>query len=355
MLASKYKINKIYVEGAVGSVDTSWLSAISDSNLKQTLLDNLLEEGILTGAEYYSVKADRPKVLHGIENPKIYLDNFARLVQINENQQNIKDAFANAKMFISVLSDGKLSKENRRLDKTIKKYNSGKISFDKYAAYLYKQGKEKNTYFGFYPEIVSFLSAQQVKNKLDNKKINTQVAMLLEELKPLITYGEFSALTDAAANAQTEISFYFDLAKIYKRLNFAGKYYELEEFFKYLSSNQQTDPLELLKEENALVNELKDKSAKSETERELIFLSFFINIFEGFLTNKITAPQYQYFKTNFERFQTLWTKYTKFEQVPDLAQYYPLFEGFYADNINASSQVWNTVNMLLRLDRRWQL
>ncbi|GFH40235.1 head-tail connector protein [Pseudolactococcus insecticola] len=29
--------------------------------------------------------------------------------------------------------------------------------------------------------------------------------------------------------------------------------------------------------------------------------------------------------------------------------------GFYADNVNASSQIWNTVNMLLRLDRRWQL
>ncbi|GAB2022133.1 hypothetical protein RyT2_12070 [Pseudolactococcus yaeyamensis] len=29
--------------------------------------------------------------------------------------------------------------------------------------------------------------------------------------------------------------------------------------------------------------------------------------------------------------------------------------GFYADNVNASAQVWHTVNLLLRLDRRWQL
>ncbi|MDL2310379.1 head-tail connector protein [Peptostreptococcaceae bacterium OttesenSCG-928-C18] len=28
--------------------------------------------------------------------------------------------------------------------------------------------------------------------------------------------------------------------------------------------------------------------------------------------------------------------------------------GFFADNVNASQQVWNTVNLLLRLDRRWQ-
>jgi hypothetical protein len=27
--------------------------------------------------------------------------------------------------------------------------------------------------------------------------------------------------------------------------------------------------------------------------------------------------------------------------------------GFFADSTNAAAQVWNTVNLLLRLDRRW--
>lgn len=29
--------------------------------------------------------------------------------------------------------------------------------------------------------------------------------------------------------------------------------------------------------------------------------------------------------------------------------------GFFADNVGASSQVWNTVNLLLRLDRDWKV
>lgn len=29
--------------------------------------------------------------------------------------------------------------------------------------------------------------------------------------------------------------------------------------------------------------------------------------------------------------------------------------GFFGDNVGASSQVWNTVNLLLRLDRRWSV
>lgn len=29
--------------------------------------------------------------------------------------------------------------------------------------------------------------------------------------------------------------------------------------------------------------------------------------------------------------------------------------GFFADNVRAATQVWNTVNLLLRLDRRWSV
>jgi uncharacterized phage protein (predicted DNA packaging) len=29
--------------------------------------------------------------------------------------------------------------------------------------------------------------------------------------------------------------------------------------------------------------------------------------------------------------------------------------GFFADNVQAGQQVWNTVNLLLRLDRRWNV
>ena len=29
--------------------------------------------------------------------------------------------------------------------------------------------------------------------------------------------------------------------------------------------------------------------------------------------------------------------------------------GFFSDNVNAAQQIWNTVNLLLRLDRDWKV
>ena len=37
------------------------------------------------------------------------------------------------------------------------------------------------------------------------------------------------------------------------------------------------------------------------------------------------------------------------------SHFYESTGGFFADNTNAAQQVWNTVNLLLRLDRDWKV
>ena len=58
----------MYVEGAYGNVDTSWLCNIKEKELKNKIIENLINGGKLTGSEYYSVKSNRPDLLRGIED-----------------------------------------------------------------------------------------------------------------------------------------------------------------------------------------------------------------------------------------------------------------------------------------------
>ena len=37
------------------------------------------------------------------------------------------------------------------------------------------------------------------------------------------------------------------------------------------------------------------------------------------------------------------------------SHFYESRDGFFADNVQAGQQVWNTVNLLLRLDREWKV
>jgi len=55
ILDAKYKLPFVYLEGAMGSLDTSWLGGIEDKKLRDHIVESLMAQGKLTGAEYYSI------------------------------------------------------------------------------------------------------------------------------------------------------------------------------------------------------------------------------------------------------------------------------------------------------------
>jgi hypothetical protein len=55
LLDKKFGLKKVYLEGASGQVDTGWLAGIKDREIRRQIVDSLLSQGKLTGAEYYSV------------------------------------------------------------------------------------------------------------------------------------------------------------------------------------------------------------------------------------------------------------------------------------------------------------
>ena len=59
ILDMNYKVKNIFVEGAYDKVDISWLSNISEKEIRESIIDNLLEEGRLNASEYYAVKNNK--------------------------------------------------------------------------------------------------------------------------------------------------------------------------------------------------------------------------------------------------------------------------------------------------------
>ncbi|MCL2389833.1 MAG: phosphoglycerate kinase, partial [Endomicrobia bacterium] len=337
LLDSKYKINKVYVEGAVGGVDTSWLANISDENLKNSIINSLLSKGILTGSELFSVNSGKTKILEGIEDKKAYIENFNRLVKIDSQRDEVRSLFPEIRTILSYLAEQHYGKENKRIEAVVNRYKNGKLSFDKYFSFLVKKAKRQNVYFGFYPSIVLLSDIISVQNKLNKDKVNSQIESFLEEIKSNITYGEYKELIAYSSKPETEGVFYFKLAEFYNKGNYGAKYPELAKFLQFIGFNQTINPLDLVNEERALLWEVRNNAAKTNKERELLFLGNFIDLMEGFLENKITAPEYKYFEKELPKFKALWTKYTRMSELPGLEQYYSLFESFYKVNVERNN------------------
>ena len=83
------------------------------------------------------------------------------------------------------------------------------------------------------------------------------------------------------------------------------------------------------------------------------------SLIESFITAAITyAESYQHIEAGYYATHTM--PATTEQAVIMLASH--LYEsrdgstgGFFADNVQAAQQTWNTVNMLLRLDRDWKV
>ncbi len=333
MLDSKYKVKNIYVEGAFGQVNTGWIGGINDASV----VENMVDKGVLSGAEYYSVKSGKPQILKGIENRKIYLENFNRLVQIEAQKGEIKNAFPEIRNILSYLTSQAYGRENKKIDNVVKKYKAGKISFEKYFSFIAKKAKKQDVYFGFYPSITLLADIVNTQNKLNRNKINSQLADFVNDLKAEISFAEYKELMDYSAAAETEGIFYFRIAELYNKGGYSGKYPELAKFFHFISLNQAINPLDLVSEERALLWEVKSNASVSDREEELVFLSNFIDLMEGFLDNKISAPEYKYFERELPRFKNVWAKYTGMQELPNIEQYYSLFEGFHKANIERNN------------------
>jgi hypothetical protein len=79
LLAKKYNVKHIFVEGAYKKVDVSWLSGIKNKKLKEKLVEQFLEDGKLTAGEYYAVKNNKTNILFGLEYESKHKKNIKRL------------------------------------------------------------------------------------------------------------------------------------------------------------------------------------------------------------------------------------------------------------------------------------
>jgi hypothetical protein len=111
----QYGLSQILVEGASGPIDTSWLCELKDASLKQKIADALLSEGRLTGAEYYSVMNNKPRLLYGIENDKIHKENIIRLGKLLERTDFLQRKISEMRRRLAAL-------ESRYFSKAIKKF-----------------------------------------------------------------------------------------------------------------------------------------------------------------------------------------------------------------------------------------
>ncbi len=330
-ISKKYKINNVYVEGGIGNVDTSFLANIN-SEYKQNILDNLLKEGKLTGTEYYSAISGKVDLLKGVEDKNIYLKNIVRLDDIINSKEEISVYLSKINKEIDFLKSKYLEEKNKQFDELLKQSENKTISQEKFIAELFNYARNNNISLKNYENLEIYLSL--FKYSVNNKKVQKELVKLLGDIKQALSYDEYNKLinlTSKFTDIQILGFFIKDFCKE-NNINLSKTYPNLNNFLALKESSLECNPIQLVKEERALIDVIRTCLSENQTELEITYLSDFEQFYKGYLSASLTVSQWEYVKLGLNKFKDLYEKYSIENDVAKLEKYSKELNAFYDVN-----------------------
>ncbi|MEI8217860.1 MAG: hypothetical protein WCG51_02265, partial [Elusimicrobiota bacterium] len=334
LLNAKGRVSTIYQEGAWGTVNVSWADAITDGKLRTKVVEGLLSQGELTGAEYYCLQKGKKGLITGIEDKKIYTTNVARLDAVMESKEAIEQVIGKMELGVEQIVPVYTGVRNRRLEDKIREYKSGTIDSRKFYRFVQKQGEKSGIDVASYQNITAFLAMGEQVRSLNYSQISVELQKFVGLLKKTLPYNAYKTLEESTDNFSKVDELYASLARISGKynLNLTANYPQLARFFEYLEKNQRVNPLTLVREEKKLVRDIKTALAERDSEKDIVFLADFMGVYRDYFTTKISMDDYTYFTQNIDRFNHLWAKYRSRADLARLAPYAATLHDYYAAN-----------------------
>ena len=159
MLTKKHKINLIGIEGASQTLNLTKLSTFPIAKVKKAVSNYFMQQGKISGPEYYAIASEKPATLEGIETQALYNTSQTLLTTFlnNETQGLIYDLQLELdKLKIIIYNSALLDYDQQQMAYTLRK-----ISLLEYSVFLYTTSKQLGIALTNYPNLKLYVSARQ--------------------------------------------------------------------------------------------------------------------------------------------------------------------------------------------------
>lgn len=335
LLERKYQIKGVYLEGTYKDVNTSWLSGFNDGKNGSAIIEKMVDEGRLSGTEYYSLMNNKKDFIKPIEDEQLYKENIKLLNEIIVNNQEVEIICNELEEQIKKIKNSYSSDKARKFDKLIKDFKAKKIDSKKYYQELAKFAKEKNIDVTKYSNVALYIRLMDNNASLNESKIGGELSRFLVEIKNKLPYQEYVNLVKKSNNFSKIENITNQLIKLNNQYQITKnlKLKNLESFINYLDFNDKINPISFIEEEKALKEEIFLKLGRTKYEQEVAFLNDFISNIKEYFTANISAQEYHKFEKEYKKFRTIWPSYFSINTVKKLDKYQDLLSKYHSNNI----------------------
>ena len=329
-IASKYNVSGVYTEGGYGKIDVSWIDAVKDAELKNKIIEQLLDNGDLTASEYYTMTFKNPVIVKGIEDKQIHIENIKRLADIENNKAAYEEIIDKTNKEIGILNKFYTNGRNIRFNRILSKYDNKKISdsklyllLEKYVSAINENPSNYNNTTRItldnYPNIQFYLSMIKSSKKIDDKRAAMELQSLIGILKSNISYSQYKQLADDTNNFQdSERVIEFVSSFLKANPDIAANYVNLNKLAAINELTKMLNPVDLLSEQRLLIEKIKFVLSYDNTEAEISFITDFKKYFADFLTASLTQDDWLYVKENLNLFLSIYAKYAAYDNLKEL-------------------------------------
>ena len=346
LLNDNYKVQNVFVEGASGNVDLSWLYAIKDKSFADKAAQSLLDAGKLTGAEYFAYEKNMRGVLKGIEEKDIHLRNLQRLAVIVESKKEIEPVLSEMRKDLMLAQRENYGTLNKKLGKLHNRYRNGKIDSVNYYKKLIRYAeslKNKTSIISGhsvnindYQEILEYVNIAGQRENINIKVVSSQLSLVISDLKNTVTYNQYNRIVQKTNSFRDSEALFYELEALEEQgLINLGRYKELAAFIKNSNSSKYLNPVQLLEAEQKLLKSLQLNASLSEKEVLIVVLSEIFENYNDYYTANLSSDGYVYLKSfGIRKFQEYFSEAVSPDNINRLDGFYDLFGDYYETNLN---------------------
>jgi hypothetical protein len=318
ILVREYGVSLVAVEGASGELDLSDYGRITDGDFEKEAVDSFVKKGYVSGPEYLNITkyGKLPFGIYGIEDEKLYVENFISFRKTWENVTETKYFVEEVEGICGRLKEKIFSKELLDFDKKAVEYTNNKMSLMDWTTLLKERvtndkiqmtneaqapnTENKNKNFNL------VLRSIQIEKSIDFKKVEEERTDLIKELEKLLAKEDLKELVQKSLLFKlgkiSTVEYYAFLEKSINTFNLRFTTSNLRRYIHLVKLQSKTDSDKLFNEIDDITCAIKEDMFKNEIERELDSLWHNVRILKKLFCLEMTRKEFEYLDKNRNKF-----------------------------------------------------
>ncbi|MBF0253047.1 MAG: hypothetical protein HQL29_04445 [Candidatus Omnitrophica bacterium] len=309
-LVKNYNLDLIAVEGSTGYVDTSLLKTFPDEGIRNTTANKLMEDGLMSAAEFYQITNDEKEVeIYGVEDQELYRENIKSFRDVAGNMSERLASTGALIAQLDLLAKAMYPGELYTLEENARKHRDSSLSFSDYWTYVDAVSTNLKIDISSYTEIPKLLESIKLEKEINFNEANNERKQLIKELTDMLEARELETLVSKSVLfkqekiSQADYHLYLTELASDKGINNEG-YSNLIKYARYVSLYENVDVFRLYSEIESVEEAIASSLVRSKDENKLRHIEKVVRLIDMLYTMEMANDDYYKVKSQYKAYNS---------------------------------------------------